>query len=717
MSFHRRILTLVLALGTGLAAHAERLLNEPFDYTDGALTSVAPDLWKLHSGTASQLDVTGGVLNVTGSESEDANRSFTGTGLTSGTLFASFDVTLTALPSTSGGYFFHFKDTVDSGANTAFIGRVFAQTANAATDKFRVAVSFGAGTAVPVQVEKDLDLNTAYRLVIRLNFASTNATLWVNPATESATSDRAVSTDTRGVGLGMSQVAFRQASGIGTLKVDNLLVGTRFADVAEGGDATQNPPVVASIPDQKSAAGAPVGPLSFTVADGETDVAQLTLSGASSDTTLLPDNAITFGGSGADRTVSLQPAAGRQGRTTVTVTARDSDGNTASRAFTLIVGEPSISGLRDLIADAGTAFSLPFTVSDAEGDPLQVSVTSSNPDVLAFVAVEGNGTTRTIRGNPDVGISGLSRITVVVSDGANSITNGFNVTVAKKLGVILEEPFTYPDETALSLTGIWLPHSGTNDGPVIVRGGKALLMTTSTNREDVNITYNSPTVRIADGVVLFARLDVTFTSVPTGANGGYFAHFLGTAGGSFRGRLFAGRRGLTGDQFQIGLANNAANASAWHPAVVSVGQPLTLLVRYNVSTGASTLWVNPLNEGSPSVDGSDSPFPSDMVAFALRQDSGFGALEIDLLKIGTAYSDVLTPVVIQDYSLQAGLEPNGSARFTFPAAALPSGFVLEASDSPVGGWQPAPAPTVTGDTAALVVSPAAARQFYRLRRP
>lgn len=715
MMHQPRILLLLLALLAPIAARAEILLNEPFDYADGPIINVAPDLWKQHSGTAGQLDVQGGAAFVTGGESEDVNRSFTGTGISTGNVFSSFDLVLTALPSSGGGYFFHFKDTVNDGANTAFIGRVFARTTGAEAGKYRLAVSFGSGTAVAL--EKDLDLNTNYRIVVRLDFAATNATVWVNPATESATSDRAVSTDTRGVGLGMSQVAFRQAGGIGDIRLDNLKVGTRFADVAEGGDPTQNPPILSSPSRQKTGAGVAAGPLAFTVADGETLAGDLTVAGASSNETLVPSANITFGGGGADRTVTVTPATGQQGIANITLTVRDTDGNSAQRSFDLIVGEPALSGLTDLVTLPGVDTNLVVNVSDPEGDALTVTATAVNAELLTTIAVTGTGPTRTLRITPSGTATGASRVDVVVTDGFTSVTNGFNVTVAKTLGVVLDEPFDYADDFPLNLTGLWIPHSGTNDGPVVVRGGKAQLMTTTTNREDINITYNSPTIRIADGVILYARLDLIFNSVPTSAGGTYFAHYLGTAGGSFRGRLFAGRQSAPSGQFQLGLANNSANASIWHPATLSPGQPITVLIRYNVSTGVATLWVNPSNEGSPNVTGTDSPFPNDMVAFALRQDSGFGSVDVDLLKIGTSYSDVLTPVVILDYHLAASLNADGSARFAFPAAALANGFILQASTSPTGGWSTGPAVTTEGDTAVLNVPAAAATQFYRLNRP
>ena len=53
--------------------------------------------------------------------------------------------------------------------------------------------------------------------------------------------------------------------------------------------------------------------LRFTVGDVETAAGSLTVSGTSSNTTLVPNANIVFGGSGANRTVTVTPAANQTG--------------------------------------------------------------------------------------------------------------------------------------------------------------------------------------------------------------------------------------------------------------------------------------------------------------------------------------------------------------------------------------------------------------------
>jgi Ca2+-binding RTX toxin-like protein len=69
--------------------------------------------------------------------------------------------------------------------------------------------------------------------------------------------------------------------------------------------------------------------LNLTVGDPDGDAADLVLSATSSNQNLVPDGGISFGGSGADRTITLTLEK-KSGSAVVTVTVTDTDGNTAS---------------------------------------------------------------------------------------------------------------------------------------------------------------------------------------------------------------------------------------------------------------------------------------------------------------------------------------------------------------------------------------------------
>lgn len=221
------ILLATLALAT--VARGELLLSESFNLPDGPLVSVANGTWTTHSGTAGQVPVEAGRIRLSGARTEDVRRTFTTQGIASGVLFAAMDVRFRALPSPTGSYFFHFKDPADSGAASVFTGRIHASTAGAGPGALRLGISWGTGA--PVYVGRDLPIQTTARLVLRLDFAATNAVLWMNPGPELSMESAATATDGRGVGQGLSQVAFRQATGLGEVEVDGLRVGTLPGDV------------------------------------------------------------------------------------------------------------------------------------------------------------------------------------------------------------------------------------------------------------------------------------------------------------------------------------------------------------------------------------------------------------------------------------------------------------------------------------------------------
>jgi len=210
-------------------AHAAVLLSESFDYTNGPLTVVSGGAWAMHSGsTPQQVDVSGSRVNLTGSESEDVNRLLAGqpylAGGTTNIFYARFVARFTALPSTGGEWFASFKST----SATGFRGRVFALTTGAAPGQFRLGLSSGDNDAPTVTNQTDLSLNTPFTVVLR--FANTNSasSLWLNPSSEN---DPALTTTEAAAAFTVAALALRQNSGIGTLTIDELVVGTAFADV------------------------------------------------------------------------------------------------------------------------------------------------------------------------------------------------------------------------------------------------------------------------------------------------------------------------------------------------------------------------------------------------------------------------------------------------------------------------------------------------------
>ena len=126
-------------------------------------------------------------------------------------------------------------------------------------------------------------------------------------------------------------------------------------------NSVDDAPTITAIANQTVNPDTPTGALAFTIDDIDTALGNLTVSGSSSNTTLVPDANIVFGGSGANRTVTVTPAAGQSGTATITVTV--SDGTvTGSTGFVLTVNpKPTFSVDKASLIFAATSNGAAFT--------------------------------------------------------------------------------------------------------------------------------------------------------------------------------------------------------------------------------------------------------------------------------------------------------------------------------------------------------------------
>ena len=95
-------------------------------------------------------------------------------------------------------------------------------------------------------------------------------------------------------------------------------------------------PMITDIVNQTIDENNPTGALPFTIGDLETAAGALTVSGTSANTVLVPDANVVVGGAGANRTVTITPAANTSGTATITITVGDGI-TTAIDTFTVTV--------------------------------------------------------------------------------------------------------------------------------------------------------------------------------------------------------------------------------------------------------------------------------------------------------------------------------------------------------------------------------------------
>jgi len=214
------------------------------------------------------------------------------------------------------------------------------------------------------------------------------------------------------------------------------LATTREVGLFPNCGTTDTPATITAIADQSTQLGVATGPVPFTIGDAQVAAANLQLSAGSSDPVLVPTNNVVFGGFGANRTVTVTPAPGLNGTSTITVKVNDGPNNTVE-TFLLTVGgsntPPTISSIANQTVGEGTPATAACTVGDANTPlgSLTLSASSSNPALVPAnnFAFGGSGSNRTVTAIPAPGQTGVVTIMVTVSDGALSASNSFTLTV------------------------------------------------------------------------------------------------------------------------------------------------------------------------------------------------------------------------------------------------------------------------------------------------
>lgn len=205
-------------------------------------------------------------------------------------------------------------------------------------------------------------------------------------------------------------------------------------------------PTVTVIANTAIEADTSTGPIPFTVDDEETAPGNLILSALSSNTRLLPQANIVFGGSGSNRTVTITPAAGEIGTVTVILTVTDTavPAGSASREFKVRVEPQPAYALIDLgvlgTLNQGSGFGI-NDLAWAVGT-LQPAVNEEQP--ILNRGLSGTGVSEKIDAGNRLGIayaiSGDNEITGYVKTGSPAAreafiwSSGVLTTLGSKLG-------------------------------------------------------------------------------------------------------------------------------------------------------------------------------------------------------------------------------------------------------------------------------------------
>ncbi|WAK04123.1 putative Ig domain-containing protein [Methylobacter sp. YRD-M1] len=224
-----------------------------------------------------------------------------------------------------------------------------------------------------------------------------------------------------------------------TTDVPTFKTGINTSDNSGSGSTpggTNTAPSVTTIANQTATVGQSFG-LPVQASDAEGDALTFSLTAAPAGMSI----------NSASGVIAWTPANGQEGSHSVTVQVSDGQQSTTT-SFNVTVEPapvantaPSVTTIANQTATVGQSFSLPVQASDAEGDALTFSLTA------APVGMSINSASGVIAWTPANGQEGSHSVTVQVSDGQQSTTTSFNVTVepapvANTAPVITSTPVT-----------------------------------------------------------------------------------------------------------------------------------------------------------------------------------------------------------------------------------------------------------------------------------
>jgi len=281
------------------------------------------------------------------------------------------------------------------------------------------------------------DLNEEQPLMITAT--SSNPSLIPHPSVQWVTSNRVAN-------LLFTPVA--GASGTAAITVvvndgqpqNNLVSRTFNVQVSSG-------PSIAPLATQFTLEDEPLNPFNLGLSNPGGTVSSLLLRVSSSDSTLINNAGLTFGGSGANRTLRLTPRTNAFGWAWITLVASNVTGTATSSTFLLVVqpvdDAPTLNVLGDFTAASDTPVTVPLNgitagPANEQQQHLFLLATSSDPSVIPnpIITYQSPNSTGSLTFTPHSSVPTWVTITVTIFDdgltstgGNNQIVRHFTVTV------------------------------------------------------------------------------------------------------------------------------------------------------------------------------------------------------------------------------------------------------------------------------------------------
>ncbi len=420
--------------------------------------------------------------------------------------------------------------------------------------------------------------------------------------------------------------------------------------------------------------------LNFTVGDAETAASALTVAATSLNPAKVSP-AFTFGGSGANRTLNIQPnlIGDTLDAAPILVTVTDGNGDSTATWFTLTVtslNRPPTNSLVSLVATntlANKAFTNTFSVGDDRTavSGLTYSVASDNQTVVpnANIVIVNQGTASPkLIVTPANNQLGVARISVTVSDNdvddPKSTTANIEFMVRPNTNVVLADYFNYDGSGSLDsiASGFWNHLTGVI-GQLQVQDGAAVVDSVD-NTENLQAALLGAPYKTNSASVLYSSFIVNMdntvpfpdpTKMPIG-NGSYFLVLNDGSGvtGPYECRVLAATNGAAPGTYRLGISNFGSDSTSGElfPMDLVPGSNYVVVTSLVLSNGLSTIWVNPASQSSPSVTDTTPAGPGNLFNISdieLRESSsgGAGLVEVSKLKVGTTFDSVFPSLHLQ----------------------------------------------------------------------
>jgi hypothetical protein len=350
------------------------------------------------------------------------------------------------------------------------------------------------------------------------------------------------------------------------------------------------------------------------------------------------------------------------------------------------------------------------------------SIASYSASLLESVTLDSDasGTNHTVTVTPVAGADGVGVVTLRVSDGDYTVTTSFVVAILPTTHTVLNEHFDYPLNTSIlnSSPGYWTRRNSTaqsinfrtssSDAQAWIRPRSAA--------DDVAVPLAGRPYVPGSGTVLYTMFKAQWIDVgdipAVGNSSGAFILLANnaTATANQMMRVATTTNGLPEGSFRLRLSNGTDTYTEYTHMDLGLWAVYDIVVRYDVDTATSTLWINGVSEASPGVSATDNQQIINVSHLAIRQEPDMGNIYLDDLKVIA----MKKPNILSLTPAGANVE----FRFAGNPGDAASDFEVERATNATGPFALVTATIVAdGENAFKATAPGAGNQsFYRVKR-